>query len=94
MNYSQAAKEIAKRFNLTISESEKILGFLWNRLSEDLVDDQRVYFRGFGALHRDYRPERKYRDPRTGRMKVRAAYFDVDFRTAKKLLNKLNRKKG
>jgi len=87
------ADEIAREFNLNCSESERIIRFLVDRVAENLVNDERVYFRGFGAFHRDYRPEKKYRDPRTGKIKTRAGYFDIDFRGAKGLLQRLNKKK-
>ena len=89
MNYQKYAAELSHKFIRNHEESERILKFLFERISQDLARGKRVYFRGFGGFKRVKRPPRKYRNMITGKIETRPAKKDVDFNPSKKLLEKL-----
>ena len=88
-NYRKYAKELSWEFIRNYEESERILKFLFESISEDLANSNRVYFRGFGSFKKVTRPPRKYRNFITGKIETRPAKEDIDFNPSKKLLSTL-----
>ena len=85
MNLLSISTSIAEEFNLSKAESRRIVKHIISEISEDLSAGERVYFRGFGAFHRITRPEKKYRNIKTGKIETKPAYNDVRFNPSSQL---------
>lgn len=91
MNYQDYAKQLSHKFIRNYEESERILKFLFEKISQDLAKGKRVYFRGFASLRKVTRPPRKYRNIATGKIEISPAKKDIEFNPSKKLLKRLQR---
>ena len=90
MNQGEMVERIAWEFNLTKAESERILKFILEEMKKDLMVGERVYFRGFGAFHKEKRSEREVRHPETGKLIKIPEHFTVDFNPSKSLEELVN----
>ena len=89
MNYQNYADQLSRKFIRNHEESERILKFLFEKISQDLAKGKWVRFRGFGSFRKVKRPPRKYRNMITGKVETRPAKKDIDFSPSKKLLHRL-----
>ncbi|OQY09172.1 MAG: hypothetical protein B6I30_10180 [Desulfobacteraceae bacterium 4572_187] len=92
MSYQKYAELISKKFIRNHEESERILKFFFEKISEDLALDERVYFRGFGSFKKVTRPPRKYRNFITNKIEIRPAIKDIEFNPSENLLNNIKNK--
>lgn len=88
---SELISKIASKVpNLTIKDIDKIVDVIFQRLSEALVEGDRVELRGFGAFSVRRRSPRVAINPKTkSRVSVPARNI-VHFKTGKELHNRLN----
>ena len=91
MSFRTYAGSIANKFNLTRAESKRIIQHLIEQIAQDIIEGDRVYFRGFGSFKKVKRPAKKYRDMNTGKIESAPARMDVDFSPDKTLLRKLKK---
>ncbi len=89
MNYQTYAAKLSDKFIRNHEESERILKHLFKNISQDLSQNKRVYFRGFGSFKKVIRPPRKYRNFKTNRIETRPAKKDIKFSPSAKLLKNL-----
>ncbi len=91
MTRSELIEKIQKKFpHLTQKNVEKVVGVIFNTITEALVADRRVEFRGFGSFTVRKRDERIGRNPRTGeQVKVEAKAVPF-FKHSRGLKDKLN----
>lgn len=89
MNLKTYASALSHKFIRNYQESERIIKFLLDNISQDLTKDHRVYFRGFGGFKKILRPARKYRNLKTKKIETRPPKKDVQFLPSKELLKKL-----
>ena len=91
MNREDLAQSIARRFHLRRYIARDIVDHLCAEIAGELRSGERVYLERLGAFHAVTKKARRYRDPRTGRMRIRPAYRDVDFRPGRALLRQIAR---
>jgi len=91
VSFRTYAGSIAKKFNLTRAESKRIIQHLIEQIAQDIIEGDRVYFRGFGSFKKVKRPAKKYRNINTGKIDSAPARMDVDFGPDKTLLRKLKK---
>ncbi len=91
MTKSQLIQRLAEENpHLYLRDIEKIVDTIFERISQALVDDDRVELRGFGAFSVKHREARVGRNPRTGEsVKVEAKRLPF-FKTGKGLRERLN----
>ena len=90
MNKSNLAKDIAHEFFIMKTESEKIINFIFQNISDFLSLDERIYFRGFGSFHRVKRKPKRVRHPKTKKIMMIPEHWTVDFTPSKKLETQMN----
>ena len=90
MNQGELVKALSKRFFLSQSEALEIIRFTLSEMTQDLKKGERVYFRGFGSLHRRRLESKRLRHPVTGEMMEVPARNTVDFEPAEDLLEEIN----
>ena len=87
MTRKELAKKIAKKFSLSIAESDRILKFTLDEMKTALRSRDRIDFRGFGTFHtRDF-ADRIYQDPRTNEVVTIKGYPRAIFRQSENLFN-------
>lgn len=69
---------------------ERIVGTIFDTISNALSEGNRVELRGFGAFSVKHRPARMGRNPRTGEAVPVAEKFVPFFKTGKELRDRLN----
>ncbi len=91
MTRSELIEKIQRKFpHLTQKNVEKVITVIFNTISDALVADKRVEFRGFGSFTVRKREERIGRNPRTGQqVKVEAKAVPF-FKHSRGLKDKLN----
>lgn len=89
MNQGELTLAISKRFFLTQVESREIIKFILSRITENLREGERVYFRGFGSFTKEKRSSKKVRHPKTGRIITIPERTTVDFDPSPELLENL-----
>jgi len=89
MNQGELTLAISKRFFLTQVESREIIKFILSKITEDLREGERVYFRGFGSFAKEKRSQKKVRHPKTGRIITIPERTTVDFDPSQELLENL-----
>lgn len=89
MNYQDYAQQLSRKFIRNHEESERILKFLFEKISQDLAKGERVRFRGFGSFLKVTRPPRKYRNIATGKVEITRPKKDIEFSPGKKLLKRI-----
>ena len=89
MNQGELTLAISKRFFLTQVESREIIKFILSRITEDLREGERVYFRGFGSFTKEKRSQKKVRHPKTRRIITIPERTTVDFDPSQELLENL-----
>jgi integration host factor subunit beta len=91
MTKSQLVQILAEQNpHLFLRDIERIVDTIFDRISDALVEDDRVELRGFGAFSLKYRESRTGRNPRTGEsVKVDAKRLPF-FKTGKALRDLLN----
>lgn len=94
MNYQDYTKQLSHKFIRNDQESERILKFLFERISQDLAKGKWVRFRGFGSFRKVIRPPRKYRNIATGKVETRPPKKDVQFNPSKKLLKRISKNRS
>ena len=90
MNKSNLAEDIAHEFFITRTESEKIINFIFQNISDFLSLDERIYFRGFGSFRRVKRKSKRVRHPKTKKIITIPERWTVDFTPSKKLKTQMN----
>ena len=88
MNLQTAASALSQKFIRNHQESERIIKFLLDHITQDLAQGHRAYFRGFGAFKKTLRPARKYRNMKTNTIETRPPKKDIHFSPGKDLLKK------
>jgi nucleoid DNA-binding protein len=86
MNFQRYAEELAEKFIRNHEESERIIKFLFKRIAQDLIENKRINFRGFGSFKKVYRPARRYYDINKKKFQIRPAFNDIEFSPSKQLL--------
>lgn len=90
MNKQDLAIDVAVKFFLTQTESEKIIEFVFKKMAEDLKKGKRVYFRGFGTFKKIKRKARSVRHPKTKKMMSIPAHWTVKFTPSEALQKKMS----
>ena len=79
MTRQMLIEELAGALHMPLSESQKILEAMLNRIVRGLNAGERVEIRGFGSFHTRRRGARTGRNPKTGKQvsvqSKRVAYF-------------------
>ena len=79
MNKGELVKSIAKKANMPLSKTEKMLSITIDSITQALKKGEKVLLVGFGTFGTRKRAARKGRNPQTGKeMKIpakRVAYF-------------------
>lgn len=76
--------------HLTQRDIERVVGVIFDQMTEALADGGRVELRGFGAFSVRSRPARNGRNPRTGeQVSVKAKHVPF-FKSGKELRERLN----
>jgi integration host factor subunit beta len=76
--------------HLTMKEVERVVGVIFDRMTDALERGGRVELRGFGAFSVRSRPARNGRNPRTGEaVEVKAKHVPF-FKSGKELRERLN----
>jgi integration host factor subunit beta len=84
------AKLASENPHLTLKDVERVVGVIFDRMTESLAEGGRVELRGFGAFSVRARPARAGRNPRTGdAVSVRAKAVPF-FKSGKELRERLN----
>lgn len=91
MTKSELIQKLAeKNPHLYLRDVERIVDCIFERISQALVDGDRVELRGFGAFSIKHREARTGRNPRTGEtVEVEAKRLPF-FKTGKALRERLN----
>ena len=94
MTKSELIARLAERNpHLYLRDVERIVDTVFDKITQALVDGDRVELRGFGAFSVKHRDARVGRNPRTGEaVQVEAKRLPF-FKTGKALREKLNEKK-
>ncbi len=91
MTRSELIERIQRKFpHLTQKNVEKIITVIFNTISEALVADRRIEFRGFGSFTVRKRDTRVGRNPRTGEKVEVSAKAVPFFKHSRGLKDKLN----
>ncbi len=91
MTRSELVEKVQRKFpHLTNKNVEKIVGVIFNTISDALVSDRRVEFRGFGSFTVRKRESRVGRNPRTGEQVKVSAKAIPFFKHSRGLKDKLN----
>lgn len=91
MTKSELIQRIAERNpHLYLRDVERIVGTIFDEISEALADGNRVELRGFGAFSVRHRDARTGRNPRTGEMVEVEAKQMPFFKCGKELRERLN----
>ncbi len=94
MTRSELIEKIQKKFpNLTQKNVEKIITVIFNTISDALVSNKRVEFRGFGSFTVRKRDSRIGRNPRTGEQVDVKEKIVPFFKHSRGLKDKLNPEK-
>lgn len=91
MNYQDYASQLSRKFIRNHEESERILKYLFEKISQDLARGKWIRFRGFGSFRKVTRPPRKFRNIATGKVETRPAIKDIQFNPSKKLLERIRK---
>lgn len=89
MNQEGLTRSLAKRFFLTKIESNQILHFILERISDELKKGERIYFRGFGSFTKEKHAPKKVRHPKSGRLISVPGRILVRFKPSIFLLKKI-----
>lgn len=81
---------LAEKTGMTKVKAEETLEFLFGKIGDSLVTDNRVVIPGLGSLQLHKRTARQGRNPATGKPMDIPAKTVVKFKTAKALADKLN----
>jgi len=90
VNKSDLVKYIAHEFFITKTESEKIINFIFQNISDFLSLDERIYFRGFGSFRRVKRKAKRVRHPKTKKIITIPERWTIDFTPSKKIETQMN----
>ena len=91
MTKSELIEAIFKRYpNLSTRELKKIVEVIFNKISEALINKNRVEIRGFGSFSIRNREQHSNRDPRNARVINIDKRNVIYFRTGKAFNEKLN----
>lgn len=85
------AKMVENNPHLYQRDVERIVGTIFEEISQALAKGDRVELRGFGAFSVKRRPSRTGRNPRTGATVEVEEKFVPYFKTGKDLRQKLNK---
>ena len=75
-------RKIAKNFNVSIAESQRIIDFSFDEIRKELKKNKRVEFRGFGSWYTIKYAPRVYQD-KDGRVISIPKYRQAIFRQSK-----------
>lgn len=89
MNQGELTKAIAKKFFLTQVESREIIKFILDQITQDLKQDKRVYFRGFGSFTKEKRESKEVRHPETGKIITIPEKTTIEFNPSKILIEEI-----
>lgn len=88
------AKLASENPHLTLKDVERVVGVIFDRMTESLAEGGRVELRGFGAFSVRKRDARTGRNPRTGQHVDVAEKFVPFFKTGKEMRERLNSDDG
>jgi integration host factor beta subunit len=66
MTKSQLIKQLAIKMNLSVNDSEMVIGTIFEEITSSLENGRRVELRGFGSFGLKERQGRDGRNPKTG----------------------------
>jgi nucleoid DNA-binding protein len=89
MNQGDLTRAIAKRFFLTQTESQEIITFLLQEITQSLKMGERAYLRGFGSFTKKTRSTKRVRHPKTRQIITIPPRLTVNFDPSKLLLRRL-----
>mgnify|MGYP003328906254 CR=1 FL=1 len=84
------ARLVERNPHLTTDDIEKVVGTVFDEISDALSRGDRVELRGFGAFSVKERDSRKGRNPRTGETVNVESKKSPYFKTGKELRDRLN----
>jgi integration host factor subunit beta len=82
------SRKIAKKFNLSIAESERIINYTLKQYKTTLGNHDRIELRGFGSFYVTTMPARIYQHPKTGKIVAIPDSKRAVFRQSKNLFIK------
>jgi integration host factor subunit beta len=87
------ARVVQQNPHLTAEDGEAIVRAILNRITDALVNGDRVELRGFGTFSTKELPGRQARNPRTGKATTVPARAHVHFKPGKVMRARLNLEK-
>lgn len=90
MTRKSIVNDLWKGGDLSKKTLYSILNYIFDAISQALVESQEVKLSGFGTFKVRYTKERRGRNPRTGEIKIIHSKRTVQFKPSKKLTMKLN----
>lgn len=93
MNEGDLLKKISTKFSMDRTLTSKIWDFVLGEITQDLKTGKRIFFRDFGSFRKVFRPERRYYDPTTKKIKVKTSRFSVLFHPGKNLVRTISEKR-
>jgi len=84
--------EISNITNLPVSETEEIINFAIDIMSDRIAKGEKVYLSGFGTFEMKKRAEHKAQNPRTGEEIMINSYYAPVFRASTTLKERVNKK--
>jgi DNA-binding protein HU-beta len=92
MNKTELIASLTQTCELILQEAEKMVAAFFSAITHSLEQGDDVALIGFGSFSVRHRPERKGRNPGTGKEIILPASKAVAFKPGSKLKTALNRK--
>lgn len=93
MNKAELIALIADKSGITKSQAELALKATFETITEELVKQEKVMIQGFGGFSTKVRPERKGRNPATGKEILIPKAIVANFKPALQLKESINQEK-
>ena len=85
------AKLINKKFSLSIKYSERLINDIFNLITDEAIKFRKVKVKDFGVFKLSKKNSREGRNPKTSEYYEIKSRNILNFKTSKKLNNKLNK---
>lgn len=91
MNQNDLIQKLSKKLHLRKHFTKTIINTICDEITKELRGNKRFYLQKLGAFHPINRPARRWRDPKTGKVKTKPAYKDIIFRPSKIFFNHIQK---
>ena len=89
MNQNDLTQKLSKKLHFRKYFAKTIINTICDEITKELRDNKRFYLQKLGAFHPINRPARRWRDPKTGKVKIKSAHKDIIFRSSKILIKNI-----